>query len=408
MATKEINHSIICAAPWTHLSLEPNSMLYTCCMATASPPLGKLDPKDPSCLEKVWNNDQLKDIRLKMLKGEKVSQCAPCYRLEGHGDISHRLFLNERFKAELPQLMQETTQTGEIESIPQFFGLRFSNVCNFACRICDSNLSTSWYQDDEKLGRAHPKGPVKVFDNLEQIENFFRPVINSLTWVYFAGGEPLISQEHHAFLHFLKRNNKRDVHLLYNTNLSTLGEGSRDVLSFWQGFKKITINASLDAVKERAEYLRYGQDWIKTESLLKEIYSSDLPLQVIYAPVISLHNIFHLPEYILHLIDNFPIGPDHFVLDPLTTPNYFSVQVLPKELKHKAKKELQIFQKELILQFGIEGSASLTKQVSALIKFMESDDHSHLWSEFMVETKRVDDLREQSFIDIFPEFIGFF
>lgn len=398
----------MCAAPWTHLSLEPNSMLYTCCMTTSSPPLAKLDPDNPNCVSEVWNNDQLKDIRLKMLANQKVDQCAPCYRLEGHGDISHRMFLNKRFKDQLPKLLKETDETGEAKSLPQFFGLRFSNVCNYACRICDSNLSTSWYKDDERLGREHPKGPIKVFENIEQIEKFFTPVLDSLTWVYFAGGEPLISQEHHAFLHFLKRNNKRDLHLLYNTNLSTLGEGSRDVLSFWQGFKNITINASLDAVKERAEYLRFGQNWIETEKILKELYQSELPIQIIYAPVISLHNIFHLSEYLFHLLDNFPIGPDHFVLDPLITPEYFCLQVLPKDLKHKAKKALLVLQKELILQYGVKGSASLVKQLSALIKFMEAEDHSELWSEFVVETKRVDDIREQSFIDTFPEFIGFF
>ncbi|MCR9205973.1 MAG: twitch domain-containing radical SAM protein, partial [Halobacteriovoraceae bacterium] len=217
----------MCAAPWTHLSLEPNSMLYTCCMATSSPPLGEIDPEDSKALENVWNGEKLKKIRLQMQKGEKVDQCEPCYRLEGHGDISHRLFLNERFKDVLPQLVKETKEDGFLEKQPQFFGLRFSNVCNYACRICYSGLSTGWYKDDEKLGREHPKEPIKVFKNIEQVESFFKPMINSLTWVYFAGGEPLITKEHHAFLHMLKRENKRDVHLLYNTNLSTLGEGDR-------------------------------------------------------------------------------------------------------------------------------------------------------------------------------------
>lgn len=398
----------MCAAPWTHLSLEPNSMLYTCCMTTSFPPLGQVDPENPKALDNIWNGEKLKEIRLQMLKGEKVDQCEPCYRLEGHGDISHRMFLNERFKNVLPELTKGTQVDGTLEKKPRYFGLRFSNVCNFACRICDSNLSTSWYKDDEKLGREHPGAPISVFKNIEQVENFFTPLLDSLTWVYFAGGEPLISKEHHAFLHLLKREDKRDVHLLYNTNLSTLGEGERDVLKFWEGFKKITINASFDAVKERAEYLRHGQDWIKTEALLKDLYSTDLPIQLIYAPVISIHNVFHLSEYLFHLMDNFPIGPDHFVLDPLTSPSYFSIQVLPKDLKLKAKHELLILQKELILQYDVKGAGNLIKQISALLKFMDAEDHSEKWSEFVVETKKVDGIRDESFIDIFPEFIGYF
>ncbi|MCR9206498.1 MAG: hypothetical protein NXH75_18085, partial [Halobacteriovoraceae bacterium] len=89
-------------------------------------------------------------------------------------------------------------------------------------------------------------------------------------------------------------------------------------------------------------------------------------------------------------------------------PSFYSIKALPKDLKLKARHEILLLQKELILKYDIQGAGNLIKQLSALIKFMDSEDHSEEWSEFVVETKKVDGIRKESFIDVFPEFIGYF
>lgn len=398
------HNKTICSALWTHLSIEPNSMVYTCCMATSSPPLGKLDPKDPESLKKIWNGDVLKQFRLSMMKGEKLEQCKPCYNLEGHGEFSQRLYLNDRFKDSLPNLIKQTKADGSLEALPRFFGLRFSNICNYACRICDSQLSTSWYGDDIKLGKKPPAGPIKIFEDIKQVGAFFAPYINSLEWVYFAGGEPFISLEHHDFIHFLRRSNKFDIKLLYNTNLSLLESGGVKMFDLWSGFQSIILNVSLDAINDRGEYLRYGQNWKKTVELINQIKASSLPIKIIYAPVVSVHNLFHLPEYIDYFLDHHSASANDFVFDPMTSPNYFSVKVLPKDLKAKAKSELIKFQKKLIIKLGMEASSTLVKQIYGLINFMESEDHSYLWELFIKKTVEVDKIRNQNISVYFREF----
>ena len=57
----------ICLAPWTHLHTWPNNSVYPCCLAPMENPVGNLKNQT---LEEVWNSQELKDMRLSMLKGK--------------------------------------------------------------------------------------------------------------------------------------------------------------------------------------------------------------------------------------------------------------------------------------------------------------------------------------------------
>jgi pyruvate-formate lyase-activating enzyme len=414
MAAKSANESeividgkdnlAICAAAWTHISIEPNGNIFTCCRSTEHPPLGKLDPFAPEELSEIWNGPRLKHIRVDMLQGKLVDQCISCYEIERHGKVSQREILNQRFFQEFPHLINSTDSKGFLNQLPRFFGIRFSNICNFSCRICDSKLSTGWYKDAQALGEEIPQGPIKVFDTIDQVERYFTPYLDQLTWIYFAGGEPLLSSEHHSFIHLLRKYKKYDVTLLYNTNLSTLSVGSQSVLKLWNGFSKIVINASLDAVGSRAEFLRYGQNWASTEENLRILLKSNLPIQLILAPVISIHNLFHLDYYCFYLLEQFDLSPNQFVLDALTIPAHYSIQSLPQRLKDHAKIQLIQFKKKLIVRFGLESSLPLVRQISGLIHFMYDEDLSDHFTEFQKKTEALDKLRKQNFLKVFPEY----
>ncbi len=408
MLVMTTDSKILCAAPWTHLSVEPNGAVFTCCMATSSKALGLIKSNKEGQLQELWNGELMKSIRLEMMKGRAPHQCRPCYELEEDGSFSQRVFINERFKRVLPQLIEETHQDGKLNAQPQYLGLRFSNICNFACRICDGQLSTGWYKDEERLGREHPDGPLKVFENIETLENFFAPLWPHLSWVYFAGGEPFLSVEHHSFLHLLRRNQRLDVDLLYNTNLSTLKSFGEDLLELWDGFHSVTLNVSLDAIYARAEYLRYGQNWQETEDLLKLLRNHQDRINVTFTPVISIHNIFHLKDYLFYFFDNFSVRPDQFVLDPLKSPSHSSINVLPQGAKEKAKSVLKLLQKELLSHFDLNDCGILVKQIAGLMTFMEAEDCSSLWPNFCDDIQKVDEIREQDFLDVFPEFKEYF
>ena len=58
--------------------------------------------------------------------------------------------------------------------------------------------------------------------------------------------------------------NPSNVTLLYNSNLSSV----KDIEKYWPKFKNVNVNASMDAVGELGEYLRYGTNWDRWEENL--------------------------------------------------------------------------------------------------------------------------------------------
>ena len=112
--------------------------------------------------------------------------------------------------------------------------------------------------------RIYPKN-----DNPDFLKEIIEQVPNFKT-AYFAGGEPLITEEHYILLEEMIRTGASNtVSLRYNTNLSNFKFKDKDILSLWKHFKKkIDIYASVDHYGERAEYIRHGTNWATVEENL--------------------------------------------------------------------------------------------------------------------------------------------
>ena len=182
--------------------------------------------------------------------------------------------------------------------------VRNNNLCNLECTICCSYYSSKWAQ---RLGED--KFVSTEFDiDLEDVQH-----------IYFAGGEPLINPTHWKVLDNIK--NPHNVSLQYNSNLGVV----KNIDKYWPKFKKVSVNASMDAVGQLGEYLRYGTKWDKwVQNIEYASNFADLKLN----PTISVLNIFHLKE--IEEWSNYPI--DYNIL---TDPQHLCVSVLPKKLKNK-------------------------------------------------------------------------
>ena len=69
MSKKTPVSDTFCILPWTHLMIQPNGHIQPCCMTPHDMPIG--NTKEDT-LEEVWNGFVMKNIRKKMLKGEKI------------------------------------------------------------------------------------------------------------------------------------------------------------------------------------------------------------------------------------------------------------------------------------------------------------------------------------------------
>ena len=80
------NRPYLCTAPWTHTYVSPQGERRLCCASREEATFQKqyLDSGtsegkfEPQSLEEHWNSDYMKDIRKRMLAGEKLKQCQVC------------------------------------------------------------------------------------------------------------------------------------------------------------------------------------------------------------------------------------------------------------------------------------------------------------------------------------------
>jgi MoaA/NifB/PqqE/SkfB family radical SAM enzyme len=177
-------------------------------MALGHNPLGNLSQNN---LKEIWNGKAISELRLKMQKGERVEQCSRCYETEDTGAQSHRQWVNRDFQSYATRIDQADDQ-GHLPDgphlLPIFLEIRFSNGCNFSCRTCGPEYSSSWFSDAKFLTKKS-----YALHRLEAVAPDFKLQIESflphLKKIYFAGGEPLQSNDHFAFLqHLIEKKTK--------------------------------------------------------------------------------------------------------------------------------------------------------------------------------------------------------
>ena len=144
----------------------------------------------------------------------------------------------------------------------KYFDIRFSNICNFKCRGCSPILSSAWFEDHEKLFRYKSTKPKLIECSTgnasDKLWQQLTELIPSIDEAYFAGGEPLIMEQHYKVLQTLLEYDRSDVVLAYNTNLSLTKYKNYDLISLWRQFKHVHVSISIDDIGARGEYFRKG------------------------------------------------------------------------------------------------------------------------------------------------------
>lgn len=387
-----------CIIPWISMHAVPSGKVYPCCMSNGSSALGEWPNKS---LAEIWNGDQMKALRLRMLNGKPSNQCRRCYTLESNGLDSLRTNSTTRYSHHLDK-MNETNPDGSTDNLSLIYlDVRFSNICNLKCRSCGPEYSSSWH-DDIKLMNPDYSAPKVV--NINKTGDFWKELtqyLDIVEEVMFAGGESIITEEHYKLLDYFIEHGKTDVVLLYTTNFTVMNYKKRDLFALWSKFKTVHVAASLDGSYKRGEYLRKGMDWDVVVSN-REKMIADVPFASFQvAPTVSLLNIIHLPDFHKEWIELGLVNIDNFRLTLLTHPPYMSAKALPRHLKNVAREKI-IKHIEWLRTIDDHLGLSII-QWQSLIVFMDSSDDSHLLKEFNRYNDWIDKIRSESFYDVFPE-----
>ena len=399
---KLMESKYFCMIPWIHIHGFPTGEAYPCCLGDMDHPIGNMRTNS---LEEIYNGEQYRTMRQNMLNEKPSKECNKCYEQEESGFFSMRNSSNKHFGHHIDRIDATLDDGTDPEFKLVYWDIRFSNLCNFRCRSCGDIFSSNWAKEKKKLGWLPKDTPTIQYagrykmDIWEQME----PHLPHLEQIYFAGGEPLIMEEHYRILKWLVDNKRFDVKLIYNTNFSEMGYKDLDVLEFWKLFDSVSVGASLDGAGVRGEYIRKGQDWAQTEHNRERMLKICPDVDFYISPTLSAMNAWHLPDFHRDWMDKGFLRSIDCNINILQGPDYYRCDILPAELKkdieEKYKDHIKYIMKDDHLKRATNGFKSA-------IDFMNATDNTHLLPEFRRVMKNLDDVRDEKFYQVFPEYQG--
>jgi hypothetical protein len=395
-----------CMLPWVHLHSTPKGKAAACCISNSCSTPDGMGNVSKQSMFSIMNSDSMVQLRKDMLSGVLNPECNSCYVHEKQNVNSARQYMNIELKEFYEESIANTNTDGTLKELNmRFFDIRFSNICNFKCRTCGSGYSSQWEQEELKNNlpniAIHPKN-----DNSNLLSEVLSQVPN-IRIAYFAGGEPLITDEHYVILEeMIKTGVAKHVQLRYNTNVSNLKYKDRDLLSIWKHFNKgIRIDASIDHYGPRAEYIRHGTNWSTVEENIKQLRA--LPyVSFRMNTVLSVFNLLTINDFYEYLIKNdlYNAKDNRYLIYNMVHPKYLSCHLLPYEYKVKGRNS--IIQSMLTLiqhKFNKSRIIQLQDALSWTTAYNTWDEQK---LEFKNKINQIDSLRNEDFRKTFPELAG--
>ena len=270
-------------APWVHTYLSPQTERRMCC-ASREPAQNFEQYIDtaagtgeyiPITLEEHWNSPHMMSVRSRMMAGETLPECEVCNDKLLNTDV-YRTYFWQLFKHKYPDIWETTNTAGRTTMQPVSWDYRFSNLCNFKCRMCGDMLSSAWETEQKQhdmVDWSNPKNSwmqpevrknISAFQD-RQIEAEFAAAVEQhrVEEVYWVGGEPLMYEQHWRYMkRIVELGDGPKVYARYNTNLSRVDYRGinlfSDILSRLRDWQ---ICASLDGTGAIGEYIRTGLEY---------------------------------------------------------------------------------------------------------------------------------------------------
>jgi len=299
----------------------------------------------PMTLDQHWNSEHMQSVRRRMMAGETLPECEVCNDQLLNTDV-YRSYFNRLFGHKYDQAMDSTNATGYTTVKPVSWDYRFSNLCNFKCRMCGDMLSSSWETEQRQhnmIDVSNPKNnwmqpavrqQISQFQDT-QIEAEFADAVEQhrVEEVYWVGGEPLMYEQHWRYMkRIIELGDGPGVYARYNTNLSRVSYRGIDLYKdILRHIRDWQICASLDGTGVTGEYVRSGLDYNNfLDNFRKGLEIATNPRQMRLDFTLTLPGMFEVDnmnklatELGVQMLAKvvFSFGPD-IIMSPLALPRH--------------------------------------------------------------------------------------
>ena len=236
-----------------------------------------------------WHAPQLTQARHLFNQGVWPKDCAGCRETEREGGRSLRQMINQTNPRAVAQFVNTPTT---VPPAPQWYDVRMNNTCNLACLMCDAEYSSLHHS---LQGRPTLAAEAQ---HTESALAMLRSRAPHIRWLQLAGGEPLVMPGVCDLLTELADGGHGDhIEVEITTNLTRIRPQWFD--HTLTRFKAVALQCSMDAVGDRAEYVRWPLRWNKWTSnmqWLRDWCSRYDRAMVTVNVTVSAPTVAHLPE----------------------------------------------------------------------------------------------------------------
>ena len=273
--------------------------------------------------------------RLEKLQGITHEDCASCLRLEKNGVpaprsgvhgwlvdywLKHGLHKQNDFKN---QMFLTGLGSEELKSKnPEMLEIVLGNTCNLKCTYCSPHYSSLWAQELIKHGDLTQEEYKKIFPEAP-------PSLNKVFWEWFydvarysvetiniLGGEPTYMPSFYDVLQKLVdayadlgKRDKPKVELGVISNMNSSDMAIDKLISFLPELSKyflFRLQPSVEAMYNRAEYIRFGLKWSTFEKNIRRMVKESKKLGLTqdefsmgFQMAINAFSITSLPEFVM-------------------------------------------------------------------------------------------------------------
>ena len=420
-----------CLMPFITLNTRPNGQVKPCSQVMDMPGIKKdttvetiLESKNRPCnltkdsVEEIWNSEFLKDFRMKKINNEYIKFCETCYQEDSMGVASKRQAVIDAYYNDNKHLIDEAKENnGMMSTMPVWWELRLSSICNEACRMCIPQTSSKMRDEFAKFTNELPPSVKKNTESAiiqynahgylgesEFFLNQFWENIGDIKYLELHGGEPTADKALWELVEkVVSSGHSKHIHVHVHTNIHSLQQRH---IELWDQFRTGWIGISIDAYGAENEYIRHGSKWSAIENNLKLIKGLGNHWTKWVTSSVMAYNSCTMHKLIDWFIEYSKENELHDLwwrMDPVTNPNLMRIEHIPMSLRLAAIDKLT----PLIDKATNQETKNSIQDVIAALRSTELPTTGS-YEELIEYTKILDIKRNQNVLEVFPHLSGVF